>query len=73
VPLFEKQGLGVALFSYDGQLTWGFNADWDVLPDLHDLVIAVSAEESGLQATLLGEERENGTVGGTRERGAAAG
>ena len=35
VPLFENQALGIALFSYDGQLYWGFNADWDLLPDLH--------------------------------------
>jgi WS/DGAT/MGAT family acyltransferase len=44
VPLFRNQGLGVALFSYDGRLYWGFNADWDALPDLHDLVTAVEAE-----------------------------
>jgi diacylglycerol O-acyltransferase len=48
VPLFENQGLGVALFSYDGRLTWGFNADWDVLPDLHDLVAAVDREAEAL-------------------------
>ncbi len=36
VPLFECQGLGTALFSYDGSLCWGFSADWDALPDLHD-------------------------------------
>jgi WS/DGAT/MGAT family acyltransferase len=34
VPLFEKLGLGVALMSYDGKLFWGFNADYDLLPDL---------------------------------------
>lgn len=44
VPLFEGQALGVALFSYDGRLHWGFNADWDVVPDLHELVDAVAAE-----------------------------
>jgi hypothetical protein len=41
VPLFESQGLGIALFSYAGGLYWGFNADWDNYPDLHDLVVAV--------------------------------
>jgi WS/DGAT/MGAT family acyltransferase len=40
VPLFESQGLGIALFSYAGGLYWGFNADWDQFPDLHDLVVA---------------------------------
>ena len=44
VPLFANQALGVALFSYDGRLYWGFNADWDAMPDLHDLVEAVERE-----------------------------
>jgi hypothetical protein len=44
VPLFRNQALGVALFSYDGRLFWGFNSDWDVMPDLHDLVTAVERE-----------------------------
>ena len=42
VPLFNNQALGIALFSYDGRLCWGFNADWDLVPDLHDFVAAVS-------------------------------
>jgi WS/DGAT/MGAT family acyltransferase len=48
VPLFKNQGLGVALFSYDGRLHWGFNADWDVVPDLHDLATAVEHEVEAL-------------------------
>jgi hypothetical protein len=38
VPLFLGQGAGIALFSYDGRICWGFNSDWDAFPDLHDLV-----------------------------------
>ncbi len=38
VPLFDNQALGIALFSYDGGLHWGFNACWDAVPDLHDFV-----------------------------------
>jgi diacylglycerol O-acyltransferase / wax synthase len=34
VPLLENTGLGVAIFSYDGNLNWGFNADYALLPDL---------------------------------------
>jgi WS/DGAT/MGAT family acyltransferase len=34
VPLFENQGLGIALFSYCGVLGFGFNADRDVVPDV---------------------------------------
>jgi WS/DGAT/MGAT family acyltransferase len=44
VPLFPGLTTGIALFSYDGLLCWGFSGDWDRTPDLHDLVIAV--EES---------------------------
>jgi len=44
VPLFQNQALGVALFSYAGRLYWGFNADWDAVPDLHDLVEGVGTD-----------------------------
>jgi WS/DGAT/MGAT family acyltransferase len=40
VPLVGTLGLGIALFSYDGTLSWGFSADWDLVPDLHQLVRA---------------------------------
>jgi len=43
VPLFEHQALGIALFSYAGRLCWGFNADWALLPDLHQFVEDVDA------------------------------
>jgi WS/DGAT/MGAT family acyltransferase len=48
VPLFRNQALGIALFSYDGRMYWGFNGDWDALPDLHDLVAAVDAEAAAM-------------------------
>ena len=41
VPLIPGGGLGIALFGYEGKLCWGFTADWDLVPDLHDLVDAV--------------------------------
>ena len=50
VPLFANQALGIALFSYAGKLHWGFNADWDALPDLHELVEAVEHELAALGA-----------------------
>jgi WS/DGAT/MGAT family acyltransferase len=43
VPLFAGQGIGIALFSYAGKMCWGFNADRDLMPDLHDYVRAVDA------------------------------
>lgn len=41
VPLVDNLGLGIALMSYDGKLCWGFNADYDLVPDLHSFVRAV--------------------------------
>lgn len=36
VPLIPGCGLGVALFSYEGKLCWGFNADPELIPNLED-------------------------------------
>jgi len=36
-PLFQNQAVIVALFSYDGRLFFGLNADSDAMPDLPDL------------------------------------
>jgi WS/DGAT/MGAT family acyltransferase len=38
VPLWESHGVGIALFSYLGRVFWGFNADWDVMPDVDEFV-----------------------------------
>jgi WS/DGAT/MGAT family acyltransferase len=55
VPLFTNQALGIALFSYDGGLYWGFNSDWDSLPDLHDLVEALEVEFAELRRAAAEE------------------
>ena len=43
VPLVDNLGLGIALLSYAGRIHWGFNADWDVVPDL-DCFVADTQE-----------------------------
>jgi WS/DGAT/MGAT family acyltransferase len=43
VPLLENTGIGVALFSYDGKLCWGFNADYELLHDLRSFVNAIAS------------------------------
>jgi diacylglycerol O-acyltransferase len=40
VPLMGTLGLGIALFSYQSTLSWGFSGDWDLVPDLHQLSLA---------------------------------
>jgi len=49
VPLFENVALVVGLFSYNGGLFWGFTADWESVPDLHDFVVAVEDSFAELQ------------------------
>ncbi|MEX1037726.1 MAG: wax ester/triacylglycerol synthase family O-acyltransferase [Acidimicrobiia bacterium] len=43
VPLWAQHGVGVALFSYDGNLLWGVHADYDALPDSDRFVAALQA------------------------------
>ena len=43
VPLTDYLGLGVVIFSYAGRLYWGFNADWDLVPDVDVFARAVEA------------------------------
>ncbi len=38
VPLWAQHGIGVALFSYNGRLLWGVQADYDTLPDSQDFI-----------------------------------
>jgi WS/DGAT/MGAT family acyltransferase len=59
VPLFRQQGLGIALFSYDGRLYWGFNSDWETIPDLHDFAATVDQEIEG----LLDRARQHAAAG----------
>nr|MDJ0960741.1 WS/DGAT domain-containing protein [Acidimicrobiia bacterium] len=43
VPLWEGHGTGIALFSYLGRVYWGFNGDWDVVPDIERFVECIDA------------------------------
>jgi WS/DGAT/MGAT family acyltransferase len=50
VPLWVNHGLGIALFSYDGMLNWGFSSDWDTVPDLDVFVARVEQAIDDLHA-----------------------
>ncbi len=43
VPLWYGHGVGVALFSYAGQVYWGFNADYEIVPDVDAFAAAMEA------------------------------
>ena len=40
-PLIENLGLSVGVMSYNGNLGWGFNADYDRVPDLEDFCFGI--------------------------------
>jgi diacylglycerol O-acyltransferase len=42
-PLIENLGLALGVISYNGEVGWGFNADYDRVPDIGDLVGMVRA------------------------------
>jgi len=72
VPLFVNQGLGVALFSYAGKLHWGFNADWDVVPDLHDFLADIETSFAELcHAAATSRSAKSGRRNRPRSNGSA--
>ncbi len=54
LPLIGNQALGIALMSHGDSLCWGFNSDWDAMPDLHDLVDRVKAAFDELWSVAVG-------------------
>ncbi|MBI4518683.1 MAG: wax ester/triacylglycerol synthase family O-acyltransferase [Deltaproteobacteria bacterium] len=72
VPLFENLGLVVGLFSYNGGLFWGVNADWDQIPDLHDFIVAIQSAFCELQqAAQAVAARSVAAIARRRARGGA--
>lgn len=50
VPIADSTALGVALVSYAGNLCWGFNADFERVPDLAAFADAITASFSEIAA-----------------------
>jgi len=69
LPLFEGQGLGIALLSYDGKLAWGLTGEWDLVPDLDAFAasLVTSLEELSQLAAAVGRATSERT---TRENAA---
>jgi diacylglycerol O-acyltransferase len=60
VPLLGTLGIGIAVFSYRDHLSWGFTADWDLVPDLHAFVAAIeTAFERLCRAAGTAEKKDD--------------
>jgi WS/DGAT/MGAT family acyltransferase len=55
-PLLPMHGVGIAVMSYCGSLYWGFNSDWEQVPDLHELVLATEESFRELHEAALKSE-----------------
>jgi WS/DGAT/MGAT family acyltransferase len=51
-PLLPNLGVALGLFSYDGRLFWGVNADYELLPDLPRFVACLDSAFSDLAAAF---------------------
>ncbi len=69
VPLAENQALGIAIMSYNGQLNFGLNADYDALTDLEALADELRASIEELVA-VAGESVEVRSTGRSPVRAA---
>jgi len=65
VPLAENQALGIAIMSYNGQLNFGLNADYDAMPDLETLADELRASIAEL-AAAAGVDSTDGARGRSR-------
>jgi WS/DGAT/MGAT family acyltransferase len=73
-PLIANVGLTIAAVSYDGKLCFGFNADEDRVPDLHEFVRAVRdafAELVGAAGAAREAAPRLGAASAAEARGAA--
>jgi diacylglycerol O-acyltransferase len=68
VPLFENLALVVGLFSYNGGLFWGVNADWEQIPDLHDFIVALEVAFRELQQAARAPAKPVGAAERRRTR-----
>ena len=53
VPLYERQAIGVAIFSYAGVLYVGLSAARDLVPDLHNVALEFQREMSDLRTAAV--------------------
>ncbi len=67
VPLIENIGLGIALMSYDGNVFWGFTADYELVPDLEHFVDLIESSFAELAASA-GVEISGGAENGKRRK-----
>jgi len=61
VPLMQRQGLGVAIMSYNGRINFGLVGDYDVMADIEQLArdfrasLLELAEAAGVELTVSEE------------------
>jgi hypothetical protein len=72
LPLFEQQGLGIALLSYVGRLSVCLSSDWDLGELLHDVVRRLEQQLAEL-ARIAGITLQADEADGLPRRAASGG
>jgi len=79
MPLFANQGLAVAVVTYLGKIYWGLTADREMIPDLHDLLEAMTGSiremrqtAEGVTVEISSGKRPRAKTSGQRKRRATA-
>ena len=68
LPLFDRQGLGVAVLSYRDRIGWGLVADREIVPDLSRLTRALDASLRELSDAALALPSACGTGDASQSR-----
>ena len=68
VPLWQSHGVGIALFSYAGVVHWGFNADYDIVPDLDEFADAMRFAFEELYSAAADAEKPKAKKQGPKKR-----
>ena len=53
IPIAEDVRISIGIASYDGRLAFGATGDYDALPDLDDLCVAIEEALDELSAAFL--------------------
>jgi diacylglycerol O-acyltransferase / wax synthase len=62
VPLFARHSVGIAIFSYDGGIVIGLNADRDTVPDLDVLADGIEQSFAELKQLARGATHHDGAA-----------
>jgi hypothetical protein len=59
VPLWHGHGVGIALFSYNGDVAWRITGDWDVMSDIETFTEYAQSSFAEMMTATTGAAAES--------------